>query len=145
MGSSPNDFDDRGEPLSLKESLSFFKETAGEYISARKELLALEAQEAGEVVKRKLTLLAAFAVAAFFAYGLFLMVLVGIGSILLKGRLGAISEANAEWLIMAALLLVLHIFAIMLLLMRLKEKGESLFPMSKAELNKDKQWLEENN
>ena len=69
--------------------------------------------------------------------------MIGVGSVLLSGKLGAISEMNAEWMLMVTVVLILHIIAVLIILTKLKQKGSPLFPMSKAELRKDKQWLEE--
>ncbi len=143
MGYDPNVFEDEEAPLSLKESLSFFKETAGDYFAARSELLSLEAKEAGEVMRRKLSLLIVLALAGCFGYVLFWTLVIGVGSVLLSGKLGALSELHIEWMVMAAIVLILHIVVVLVVLMNLKEKRAPLFSMSKAELRKDKQWLEE--
>ena len=71
---------------------------------------------------------------------------IGLGSVLLNDQLGVISEWNAEWLLLLLFATVLHLVAILLLILKLKQKSDTpFFAATKSEFKRDKQWLEKSN
>lgn len=131
--------------LSLREAIGLLKGSAGEYFSARKELIQIEAKEASYFVTQKILIAIVAAVMGLFTYGLFWLVVISIGAFWIHGKLGSQLDYLAEWAIVGGAVLAFHVIVLLILVKKLKEKaGFELFAMTKSELKKDKEWLEEN-
>jgi len=144
MSQQINDPPEQEQPLSLKESLTFFKQSVSENMAVKKELLALEAKEAAFVLQKKLVAAVLLIVVALFSYLLFWVLVIGLGSVLLSGNLGIISEKGAEWILVGGIVFLGHVIAGLIFMLKLKQREGELFVMTKAELKKDKEWLQEN-
>ena len=104
-----------------------------------------KAKEAGEVIARRSILGIVAGVAVFFAYALLL-----VASVALIGRWldGALPEtwAGSGWAIAAIIFGVLHAVLALLLFQKLKLKLPTpLFEYTRAEFQKDSEWLQTNN
>ncbi len=129
---------------SIKDTLEYLKESGGDYIKAKAELASLEAKEAAdEGVKRALTG-AILAFVALFSYILFLVTLTGVCSKLLEGKLKVVEQYVGIWPIVTFGLFLLHLLFVFIFLGKLKTLSKkALFTHTKAELEKDKQWLQQ--
>ena len=131
--------------LSLRDAVNILKGSAGDYFAARRELLQMEAKEASQFLGKKLILALVLLILGFFTYVLFWGTLITMGAHYLEGSFGGLGEAIGDWPCVAILVIKLHILVLLILVAKLKKKADfELFSVTKSELQKDKQWLEEN-
>ncbi len=122
------------------ESARQFREGLGDHLKARAELLAIETREAGEFVARKGSLALVAATLLFFGYALVLTTVV----VLLGGWLESLTDQLSGWGWQVAALGIgfLHLVFALALFRKLKLAREpTLFEFTRAELNKDREWL----
>lgn len=103
-----------------------------EFVSARVELLSLEAREAGQQVARKGVLAALIAGCGVIAW-----------MTAVAGFIGwiAASGAGVPWYFVALGVAVLHLLLACLAVLALRRSSPPAFSLSKAELLKDREWL----
>ncbi|YCM44897.1 phage holin family protein [Verrucomicrobiaceae bacterium 227] len=129
-----------GAEPGLKEELSSFTNGVKSYVGARAELLAIEAKEAAGILGRKAGLggLAAF----FLLFGYLLLLVFGIGLI---GQLLSpdVSVDLRGWVGATLILAGFHILVgiISLVAQKRTKIGPELFEVTRAELKKDQEWL----
>lgn len=133
------DPDDLGDDP-VAESAGRFRQQLGEHLSARVELLGIEAEEARIVLSRRAKI--AIYAGSLLAAG-YLLVLISAISLLgsfLENIWPAIGGAG--WQLVAILAGCLHGFVALALVRRLKrDDSPPLFEFSRAELHKDCAWL----
>lgn len=113
------------------ESASSWRESAVEFVSARMELLALEAREAGQQAARKGVMAGIIAGCAMTAW------LAGVA-----GLIGWIAAAGKfPWHFAALGAAVFHLVIAGIVVAVLRRPSSPAFSLSKAELLKDRQWL----
>jgi uncharacterized membrane protein YqjE len=125
-----------GSEPGLKEELASFAKGLKSYLGARSELLAIEAKEAAAILGKK----AGLGGLAVFGYLLFLIFGIGI--------IGQVLNPNTSpdlrtWVGGALILACCHLLSGIFLLMiqkRTKVSAE-LFEVTRAELKKDQEWL----
>lgn len=102
------------------------------FISARIELIKLEARDASqEAVKRGLLL-------AIILIGTFLVWLLGVA-----GLIGWIAESQSwHWFFVTLAFAGVHLLIVIIAAVLLKKPAPSSFPLTRAELSKDQAWLE---
>lgn len=110
---------------------SSLRESAVEFVSARMELLALEAREAGQQAARRGAFIAIIAGCAMTAW------LAGIA-----GLIGWVAAAgDFPWHFAAIGAAVLHLLIAGVVVALLRRPAPPMFSISKEELLKDRQWL----
>lgn len=114
-----------------------------EYFRARLQLLAIECEEAGSLLKGKLIPLLVILLSALTAYALITCAIVAFLGKLLRHLSG---NPWLDWELVALLMGGLHL----IILCQMKKKVTSapsrpLFEYSRAELQRDRQWIQENN
>ena len=110
---------------------SSWRESAVEFVSARMELLALEAREAGQTAAKRGVMAAIIAGCAMMAW------LAGVA-----GLIGWVAASGKFPLHFAALgAAVLHLLIAGLVVLAVRRPMPPVFPISKAELLKDREWL----
>jgi hypothetical protein len=118
-------------PESEARTASSWRESAVEFVSARMELLALEAREAGQMAARRGVMAAVIAGCAMTAW------LTGVA-----GLIGWIAAAGKfPWHFAALGAAVLHAVVAGFIVLALRKPAPPAFPLSKAELLKDREWL----
>lgn len=109
-----------------------WRETAVEFVSARIELVALEASQAGRAAAGRGILLAFIAGCAMTAW------LTGIA-----GLIGWVASAGSgtpwHWIALAAAML--HLLLALVACAALRRPAPPSFPLVRAELSKDREWL----
>jgi len=127
--------------MSLKDAVVLFKDSASSYVGARKELFTIEAKEAAEYSGRKVAALAVVALTGLFTWLLLMAAFVAALGYWFSTEMGM---GGYGWAVAALCLSLIHLMVLFVFLAKFKKKPESeLFEMTKAELNKDKQWLQE--
>ncbi len=131
---------------SLKQAAISLKDSGIGYLQAKTELAAIEATEAAIYAKKKVTLGIITAFFATFCYALFLFLSYGLilqyaGQFISKvSNVTTLNDSNTVVL----LLLLFNLFLFLIFLLKLSKKpSEELFPLTKSEFQKDKQWLAE--
>ncbi len=111
---------------------SSWRESAVEFVSARVELLSLETREASQQAARKGALAAWIAGCAVIAW-----------MAAVAGLIGwvASSKAGIPWYFVAFGAAMLHLLLAGIAVLALRRPGPPAFPLSKAELLKDREWL----
>lgn len=140
-GSSADDAQKNDNADSTSPFAQAFREGLGDHLKARAELLAIESREAGEVVARKGLLALLVAGALVFAYALLLVAAVAF----LGHWIAGWSETLAPfgWPLAAVTLGFLHLITGLILYKKLKSRpGEVLFEYTRAEIHKDRAWLD---
>jgi uncharacterized membrane protein YqjE len=114
-----------------------------EYLRSRLQLLAIESQEATGYLQGKLLPLVLFAISALSAYTLVMAALVG----LLARALRAIPGSPLlDWEVAALLIAGLHLVVALRMKKALaRPLDRPLFEYSRAELERDRTWLHDNN
>ncbi len=109
-----------------------WRETAVEFVSARLELLVLEAREAGATAARRGVLVAFIGGCAMTAW------LTG-----MAGLIGwiATSGSGVAWHWVALAAAVLHLLLAGIAALVLRRPVPPAFPIARAELSKDREWL----
>ena len=129
------------ESTGLKEELSAFSKEASIYLKGRTELLALEGKEAGRILGRRLTVLVIGIGALIVSYLAFLITV-----IYLLGQwfehLGAGLLAN--WAGAALLMTIAHLIIAFICFKTQRKMGKTdqLFEYTRAEWQKDQQWIQ---
>lgn len=101
-------------------------------ISSRVALIQWESREAGSHLARKAVFLGAMAACAFFAWAL-----------ILTGGIAWISAATGvSWPAFALLAGFLHVLAAVILLGKAKKPAPPAFTVTRAEFQKDREWIE---
>ena len=139
-GSSPGPSPKSDKQGSAGESAQQFREGLGDHLKARAELLAIETREAGEVVARKGSLALVAATLLFFGYALILVTVV----FLLGEWVESLSDqlSGWGWQLTALTIGFLHFLFALALFRKLKRNRDlTLFEFTRAELNKDREWL----
>lgn len=130
--------------FTVKDTLNYLKESGSEFVKAKAELAALEAKEAASEGVKKAINGVILLVLALFSYILLLASIIGAGSAILKGNLPAIEQHIGTWPIITLALLLLHLLGVFIFLDKLKNASkQAFFTLTKAELEKDKLWLQE--
>ncbi|MBL6922453.1 MAG: phage holin family protein [Akkermansiaceae bacterium] len=125
----------------IKEELSAFSKEAGIYLKGRTELLALEGEEAGRILGRRLAVLIIGIGALIVSYLAFLITV-----IYLLGQwfehLGAGLLAN--WAGAALLMTIAHLIIAFICFKTQRKMGKTdqLFEYTRAEWQKDQQWIQ---
>ncbi len=109
---------------------SSLRESAVEFVSARLELLSLEARDAGQAAARKGVLAALAAGCAIMAW-----------MALVAGIIGWIAAAGAPWHFAALGAAVFHLLVAGIAAALLRRPSAASFPLTKSELIKDREWL----
>jgi uncharacterized membrane protein YqjE len=118
-------------PESEARPASSLRESAVEFVSARVELLALEAREAGHHAARSGVMVAIIAGCAITAW------LAGVA-----GLIGWVAAAGKfPWHFVALGAAVLHLIVAGIMVALLRRPSSPMFSISKAELLKDRAWL----
>lgn len=101
-------------------------------IAARISLIQIESKEAAKDAARRLACLIVLILCAFFAWAL-----------LLAGGIAVLSSTfDQPWHIFAFIAAVLHLIAATLLSLAAKSPGKTAFPVTRAEFQKDREWIE---
>lgn len=130
--------------FTIKDTLDYLKESGSDYLRAKVELASIEAKEAASLGVKRAALVAQLAFVGLFSYILLLATLIGVGAKLLEGELSVIEGYVGTWPIVTFGLLLLHLLFVFIFLDKLKTASKkALFTHSKAELEKDKQWLQQ--
>ena len=129
------------ESTGTKEELSAFSKQAGIYLKSRTELLALEGKEAGRILGRRLTVLIIGIGALIVSYLAFLITV-----IYLLGQwfehLG--DGLLANWAGAALLMTIAHLIIAFICFKTQRKMGKTdqLFEYTRAEWQKDQQWIQ---
>lgn len=111
---------------------SSLRESAVEFVSARLELLSLEAREAGKIAGRKGALVGIIVGCAMTAWLTFI-----------AGIIGWIATAGdgLKWYFVALGVAIFHLLLAGIVVALLRRPTPPAFPLSKSELAKDREWL----
>ena len=129
------------ESTGIKEELSAFSKEAGIYLKGRTELLTLEGKEAGRILGRRLAVLVIGIGALIISYLAFLITV-----IYLLGqwfdRLG--DGLLMNWAGAALLITIAHLMIAFICFKTQRKMGktEQLFEYTRAEWQKDQQWIQ---
>lgn len=108
-----------------------WREAVADLLSARVELIRLEAKQAAEQGARKAVVVAILAISAAFTWAL---VLVGVIPLL--------SEATGvRWPLIALAAAGVHLFVALLMVARLRRPGSPTFPITRDEFQRDREWF----
>lgn len=108
-----------------------WREAVADLLSARIELIRLEAREASAEGARKAVALAVMAISLAFTWAL-----------LLVGLVPLISESSGvRWPVIALGAAVLHLSLALLMLLRLRRQGRPAFPITRKEFQRDREWF----
>lgn len=119
-------------PAPESQTAPTWRESIVEFVSARMELVALEAREAGRVAARRGVLLAFIGGCAMTAW------LTGMAGLI--GWIATSGQGIAwHWVALAAALL--HLALAFIAVMVLRRPAPPAFPIARAELLKDREWL----
>ncbi len=132
----------------LKQAAMSFKDSGISYLQSKTELAAIEAQEAAEYTKKKLSLGLTVVLLGIFTYALFLILLHGMIIQIAEHPLAKITSSTGlnSSNIVLLLMFLLHLFFLVISMIKLSKKPEEeLFALTKSEFQKDKQWLAEIN
>lgn len=135
------------QKYSLREGIIFFKDALTEYLSARKELFQIEAREVSSFLFKKVVLFVCLLFLLSFSYLLFWLVCISA----LANVLEHLLKETAAWLhiigfwpLIALCVLVFHCAVIFHLIKYLRVAADfTMFEITRSELQKDKQWIEE--
>lgn len=120
-----------GAPDPEARASSSWRESAVDFVSARMELLAIEAREAGQQAARRGVMAAVIAGCAMIAW--LAAVAGGIGWVAAAGEL--------PWHFAALGAAVLHLLVAGIVAAIMRRPAPPAFPISKSELLKDREWL----
>ncbi|OYV07125.1 MAG: hypothetical protein CFE26_02635 [Verrucomicrobiales bacterium VVV1] len=96
-----------------------WREAVADLLSARVELIRLEAKQAAEQGARKAVVVAILAISAAFTWALFLV-----------GVIPLLSESTG-----------VHLFVALLMVARLRRPGSPTFPITRDEFQRDREWF----
>ena len=125
----------------IKEELSEFSKEAGTYLKTRAELLAIESQEAGRIIGKRAGVLIAGILALVITY------LTGLAAVIyLLGRwLDHLGDSIlSNWAGASLLMAGAHLALAFICLKKQKQIGKKvpLFEYTRAEWQKDQQWIQ---
>ena len=101
-------------------------------VAARLALIQLESKDATQQASRRAALIAAACAAAFFAWAL-----------LLVGGVSLLAQATGwPWNLVTIGLAMLHLVVGIILFQSAKPSGAASFPVTRAEFQKDREWIE---
>lgn len=127
----------------LKTEVASFARSAGGYLQARAELLAIEGSEAAQIIRKRL--IKAVIAAAFLGISYLTILIAGIalgGSLLAKQAQGPL----ANWTGIALAVGVLHLLIGLIFLGKARKKSAApLFEYTRSEWEKDQQWIQQQN
>ena len=127
-----------------RDSAAEFRRGLEEHLRARAELLGIESREAAAFFARKSVLGLAAAGVTFSCYSLFLVATVSLLGRWLEGTWPRPFE-GIGWQVVALSFAALHLPLAFVLFSRLKRKSTApLFEYTRAEFQKDRQWLDQN-
>lgn len=130
--------------FSIKDTIAYIKDEGGEYVRTKVELASLEAKEAGEITAKKATYGGVLVFFGLFSYILLLVTLIGAITKLLEGKIQVVEQYVGTWPIVTFGFLIIHLLVVFIYLDKLKSVGKvTLFKHTLAELEKDKQWLQQ--
>lgn len=136
----PND----NTELDIKDTVSYLAQSGASYLKTKAELAAIEAKEAAAEIGQKASAGSKAAFFGIFAYALLIATIIGAGTRLIEGKIPQLEQYIGTWPIITAALFFLHIIIAVIFIDKLKKSGNNpLFPLTKSELEKDKQWLQE--
>lgn len=120
------------EDLDTDRHESSLRESAVEFVSARLELLSLEAQDAGKAAAKKGALVGLIAGCAMIAW-----------MALVAGLIGWIATAGdgVKWHFVAIGAAIFHLLIAGIAAAVLRGPSAASFPLTKSELLKDREWL----
>lgn len=105
---------------------------ATSFISARIELIKLEARDAGQEAGKRVVLLVVILI------GTFLFWLLGVA-----GLIGWISDSQSwSWYAVTFAVAGIHLLFVIIAALLIKKPAAPPFPLTRAELSKDQAWLE---
>ncbi len=108
-----------------------WREAVSDLLSARIELIRLEARQASAEGARKALALAVMAISIAFTWALVL-----VGLVPLIAELSGI-----KWPIIALGAAGLHLFVALLMGARIRRQGEPAFPVTRKEFQRDREWF----
>jgi len=129
------------ESTGIKEELSAFSKEAGSYLKGRTELLTLEGKEAGRLLGRRLAVLLIGIGALIVSYLAFLITVI----YLLGQWLDHLGDGLlVNWAGAALLITIAHLMIAFICFKSQKKMGktEQLFEYTRAEWQKDQQWIQ---
>jgi uncharacterized membrane protein YqjE len=130
--------------FTIKDTLDYLRESGSDYLRAKAELASIEAKEATNEAIKRATLGGLLAFVGIFSYILLLATLVGVGSELLEGKMSGLEKFVGTWPIVTFGLFLVHLLFVFIFLDKLKTSSKKvLFSHTKAEIEKDKQWLQQ--
>ncbi|MEO1857243.1 MAG: phage holin family protein [Rubritalea sp.] len=130
--------------FTIKDTLDYLKESGSDYLRAKTELASIEAKEAANEAVKRAILGASLAFFGLFSYILLLTTLVGIFSELLEGKLSNLEQYVDTWPVVTFGFFLVHLLFVFIFLDKLKTTSKkTLFAHTKAEIEKDKQWLQQ--
>ena len=123
---------DRDGPMSSPKAPANWREALMALIASRVTLIQLEATDASKQTARRVSLISAACVCAVFFWAL-----------LLAGGISWVSEATGwPWNRVAIGVSALHLLAAIILAKAAKSPLEPTFPVTRAEFQKDREWIE---
>ena len=129
------------ESTGIKEELSAFSKEAGIYLKGRTELLTLEGKEAGRILGRRLAVLIIGIGALIVSYLAFLITVI----YLLGQWFGRLGDGLLmNWAGAALLITIAHLMIAFICFKTQRKMGktEQLFEYTRAEWQKDQQWIQ---
>ncbi|MDB4309729.1 phage holin family protein [Akkermansiaceae bacterium] len=127
------------ESTGLKDEITSFAKSAGNYASARAELLAIEGHEAADAIKKKMACLVIAGLALLFGYPILLVTGIHfLGQFFRQQFTGPLAGWTGAALLIGCLHLIVGIF---FLTKSRKCPGTPLFELTRSEWKKDQQWL----
>lgn len=140
----PPDPSPEEQDFTIKDTLNYLKTSSSEYVQAKLQLAAIEAKEAANAGVKTAINAAILLVLALFSYMLLLASIIGAGSHLIKEKAPTLEQYIGTWPIITLGLLLLHILLVFIFVDKLKNAGKkAFFSHTKAELEKDKLWLQQ--
>ena len=129
------------ESTGLKEELSAFSKEAGIYLEGRTELLALEGEEAGRILGRRLAVLIIGIGALIVSYLAFLITVIYLLGQWFDQRGDGLL---ANWAGAALLITIAHLIIAFICFKTQRKMGKTdqLFEYTRAEWQKDQQWIQ---
>ena len=130
--------------FSIKDTVAYIKEEGAEYVKTKVELASIEAKEAAEITTRKAIAAGILAFFGILSYLLLIVSLIGACTKMLEGKMHNIEQHIGTWPIVTFGFFILHLLLVFIFLDKLKNAGKTpLFQHTLAELQKDKQWLQQ--
>ncbi|MFC5051493.1 phage holin family protein [Rubritalea spongiae] len=130
--------------ISMKDTINYIKDEGGAYFKTKVELASIEAKEAAEITAKKAKFGGILVFFALFSYILLLVSLIGAFTKLLEGKVHTVEQYIGTWPIVTFGFLILHLLVVFIFLDKLKNVEKvTLFKHTLAELEKDKQWLQQ--